>query len=638
MKKICLVVQYKRRKEALVALRELGVMHVENTYVNSAGISGALLRKSEIENAFGLLEALQPKKKKHKQPAEDLKTRLITEHDDAHELEGAEGAGLYSPLQVPVQIDTATQILRIDNYLKILEINQLIHVKERDRVAAWGNFEPEELKELEGFFGYPLYLYETSPEALESIPAEMDYIKICGDKTVVYLMALGKEIPGLQRFIVPEQSLSSIESEIAELDDKQTELRNRIKTLAASPAQLKNEREAAESRLEFERALAEFVEIEGVPQELSISCLTGYTLIEDTAKVKALAAKNAWAFMAIDPGPEDEVPVKLKNNRFVQIVRPLTGFLDIVPGYREADISLWILIFFSIFFGMIFGDAGYGFLLLLGAFYGFIKNIRREVPLAFKFLGLLGLSNILWGALTCSWFGIAPQALPQFLRDISLPAISLASNPQNVVDHNLQLFCFSLALVHLNIARINNIARAIRNRSLKVFAEIGSIAILFGVYNLILVLVVSDSYRSYPMLPFTPHLIVAGLVLSFLFAYYEGSIVKSLLDGLTNIMSVLLGVTGAFSDVMSYIRLWALGLAGASIATLITEMVTPMLGSFLVFAGIVILALGHGLNMILNTLAVLIHGVRLNTLEFSSHSGVTWSGIEYKPFMETAKK
>jgi len=83
---------------------------------------------------------------------------------------------------------------------------------------------------------------------------------------------------------------------------------------------------------------------------------------------------------------------------------------------------------------------------------------------------------------------------------------------------------------------------------------------------------------------------------------------------------------------MSYIRLWAVGLAGASIATTVNTMAGPMLGSFLVFAAIILLAAGHGLNLVLNVLSVLVHGVRLNTLEFSGHLGLTWSGTAYRPF------
>jgi len=79
--------------------------------------------------------------------------------------------------------------------------------------------------------------------------------------------------------------------------------------------------------------------------------------------------------------------------------------------------------------------------------------------------------------------------------------------------------------------------------------------------------------------------------------------------------------------------LWAVGLAGASIAGTVVGFAGPMLGKLMFFAfGIVLLIFGHAFNMVLNVLSVLVHGVRLNTLEFSSHLGLTWSGFAYKPF------
>ena len=130
-------------------------------------------------------------------------------------------------------------------------------------------------------------------------------------------------------------------------------------------------------------------------------------------------------------------------------------------------------------------------------------------------------------------------------------------------------------------------------------------------------------------------LIGIGFVMSFVFSNYEGSIVKSILTSLTNIVSVLLGVVNVFSDIVSYIRLWAVGLAGAAISATVNELVGPLLGNFLfMILAIVLLIFGHGLNMVLNVLSVIVHGIRLNTLEFSSHLDMSWSGHKFYPFKE----
>ena len=105
------------------------------------------------------------------------------------------------------------------------------------------------------------------------------------------------------------------------------------------------------------------------------------------------------------------------------------------------------------------------------------------------------------------------------------------------------------------------------------------------------------------------------------------------------IIPVILGVVNVFSDIVSYIRLWAVGLAGAAISQTVNTMAGPILGHAILFAiGVILLVFGHGLNMVLNLLSVLVHGVRLNTLEFSSHLGMSWSGIKYNPFSEDGNK
>jgi V/A-type H+-transporting ATPase subunit I len=139
------------------------------------------------------------------------------------------------------------------------------------------------------------------------------------------------------------------------------------------------------------------------------------------------------------------------------------------------------------------------------------------------------------------------------------------------------------------------------------------------------------------VLPWQYYLLAGGFALVFIFGNYEGNILKSIGASFANIITVVLGITNVFSDIMSYIRLWAVGLAGASIATTVDGFAGPMLGHFIFFIfGIALLVVGHGFNMVLNVLSVLVHGVRLNTLEFSSNVGLTWSGFAYKPFRRSA--
>ena len=385
-----------------------------------------------------------------------------------------------------------------------------------------------------------------------------------------------------------------------------------------------------------------------------LSYFSGFVEAENLDKLKETARESAWGLFVEEPKQEDNTPTKLKNNKFVSLIYPLTDFLGTVPGYFEYDISGWFLAFILLFFGIIFGDGGYGLFILAVVLVPIIKSLVKKQPISpvFLLIGLFGLSTVVWGTLTCTWFGLSPDQLPFWLKNLSVPVISnvyadkiwllpwTADGVGLTTAQNLQIFCFSLALVQLSVAHIKC---AIRNRkSLKILGDIGSILQLIGIYYLVLSFVVNASVFTFDLLLFgLPIGVVSiaciglGFVLSFTFANYDGSVIKSLLTSMKNIVSVLLGVVNVFSDIVSYIRLWAVGLAGAAIATTVNELASPLLGNFLfMIIAIVLLVFGHGLNMILNVLSVIVHGIRLNTLEFSSHLDMSWSGRKFKPFSE----
>ena len=341
-----------------------------------------------------------------------------------------------------------------------------------------------------------------------------------------------------------------------------------------------------------------------------------------------------------------------KNNNIICGNYPFPGING--SGYFEYDISGWFLGFILIFFGIIFGDGGYGLLItaVTGILIAKTLSSKKKVPPAFLLIGLFGLSTILWGTLTCTWFGLSPEQLPEWLQKLSIPVISNVyadkiwcppwTNGEYglTTAQNLQIFCFSLALVQLTVAHIKVASR--NRKSIKILGDIGSIMQLIGIFYVVLSFVVNAQVFPFglvisgiPVGTVALVLVITGFVMSFVFSNYNGSIGKSILESLKNIVSVLLGVVNVFSDIVSYIRLWAVGLAGAAISATVNELASPLLGNFLfMIIAIVLLVFGHGLNMILNVLSVIVHGIRLNTLEFSSHLDMSWSGHKFKPFEE----
>jgi V/A-type H+-transporting ATPase subunit I len=617
MKKISIMVLDKERNAALEHIRELGVLHVDQKTVTSPSITHLLGHMAKVDAALATLVNFAPKK-----------------HQAASSPRGEDADDSY---------DLVDRILFLAEELKTLQDWIYTNNRELNLYENWGEFDPAELDALTKA-GILLTPYVMSPEAYREIPETAEVIVLKTDKEAVELMSVYDPIPGYTHLTLPQHPADKLRKLNALKASQIERIEKELAHLNGRKADLVREQKDTLQKIEFEINSVGMEKI-GSDRE-SVSYITGYVPAEEMGKINRAAVENGWAFIADDPADDDEdVPTQLKNNKLASLIYPLTGFLDMVPGYREVDISGWFLIFFTVYFGMLFGDAAYGLILLLAALIGIITTAKKGVPAGFKLLLLLSISNIVWGVLTCSWFSISPEKLPQFLRDISLGLISTAKGAaQTDVNNHLILFCFSLALVQLSVAHIKGIFRYIK--SLRVFGEVGQVLMLLGMYDVILFLVIDPEYEVFQKinsgwgLMQALYLLIAGFVLKFIFAYYEGNLVQSILSSVKNIISVVLGIANIFSDIMSYIRLWAVGLAGASIAVTVNTMASGILGNsagpviaqLLIFAGVVLLCFGHSFNMVLNVLAVLVHGSRLNTLEFSSHVGLTWSGLAYKPF------
>ena len=639
MKKVSFVVTNDSKKDALKKLRTLGVVHLEQIYGSSEKLSQLKETYSQLEEVLMLLSEIKYDKK------------LIEQ----------------KKLSSSNVVEKANQIIELNetkkNYVEELSSAS----RELERLASWGGFNPDDFSYLANK-GINLIPFECSTDSYKKIPEDVNFVYVNSDKTQVRFLVISEDGTKPESLTSEYLQVLNPEMSTAELSESCVKYRKEISSIEKEIQKnvcyiqsIKDTMKVFAKDIEFENAYSGMATDAEEGTEATLAWLTGYVPAEELSIVQKAAKENHWACLADDPAEEDEVPTKLQNNKFVSLIYPVSDFLGTVPGYREYDISSWFLLFFCVFFGMIFGDGGYGLLLVGTALGMFLSNIvkRKSVPAPLYLLLLLGLSTTMWGALTCNWFGLKPELLPETLKPILFSLdwnyISNASSlPTNLVTENLQIFCFSLALIHLSIAHLMAIAKNIK--SPKFLGDLGSLLLLWGIFYLVLNMVVNGVRFPFDldiadvplalgsnvefaktgisistvMFP----LIGIGFVLNFVFANYNGSVIESVKESCVNIISVLLGVVNVFSDIVSYIRLWAVGLAGAAIAQTVNEMAGPTLGGFLIFAGILLLVFGHGLNMVLNVLSVIVHGVRLNTLEFSSHLGMSWSGFSYKPFAD----
>ena len=629
MKKISLIIREEKKADALKALRNLGMLHIEIS--EGRGEQLALYNEQ-----IALLE------------------RTIYTIGKAKKIEQ-----IALDTQGALNIANDVEALVAEKGMRLAE--QASVCGELERIRDWGEIDPAAIKDLADK-GVSLAFYEMSKRDYNALPDDIKTIRACSGKNTVKFFLLKREgeiyseIEGY-KFTLPKDSTANMRQRSDELSKRINEIDAKIASYACYIQGIKSVICDLEKRVELE-IYATGMESESLSgddngvENVSIAYFNGYIEAENIDSLKDIARENSWGLLIKEPTTEDNVPTKLKNNRFVSLIYPIMDFLGTVPGYFEYDISGWFLMFILIFFGIIFGDGGYGLLICAIAAIPIIKNLvkKERISSVFLLVGLFGLSTVLLGALTCTWFGLSPEMLPQWLRAVSVPVISnvyadkiwelpwTSAGVGLTTAQNLQIFCFSLALIQLTVAHIMG---AVRNRkSVKMLGDCGAIFQLLGIYYLVLSLVVNAEVFSFglviggiPVGAVSVALIGVGFVMSFVFSNYEGSVIKSIAASLKNIVSVLLGVVNVFSDIVSYIRLWAVGLAGAAISATVNELVSPLLGNFmLMIFAIVLLVFGHGLNMILNVLSVIVHGIRLNTLEFSSHLDMSWSGHKFKPF------
>ncbi len=631
MKKVSLIIMGDKKTETLKKLRKLGMIHIEISEGSGERLNELKEQISLLENALFIVG--------NKKNTEEKKATV----DDA--------------------LNIAKEISSLTDEKKNCQAEMITLNSELERLKSWGELKPKSIEDLVEK-GIDVAFYEMPKKEYESFGESVKTIKLGETKNSVKCMLIKSGFDDEEKLVdslnsykleLPQMSTEEMRQKSVELGDKIKSIDEKILSYGNYTNALKNAIKACEKEIEFE-VYATGMADENLSDDknVSVAHFKGYIETENLDKLKETAKSNSWGLLVKEPTQEDDVPTKLKNNKFVSLIYPLTDFLGAVPGYFEYDISGWFLAFILIFFGIIFGDGGYGLFICAVAAVPIIKSLvaKKTVSPTFLLIGLLGLSTVLWGTLTCTWFGLSPEQIPHWLQKLSIPVISNVYEDRIwhpfwtegevglTTAQNLQIFCFSLALIQLTIAHIKGAKRNIK--SLKMLGDIGSILQLFGIYYLVLSLVVNPEVFSFSLvingIPVgTVSLILIGLgfVLSFVFSNYEGNIIKSILASLTNIVSVLLGVVNVFSDIVSYIRLWAVGLAGAAIAATVNELAGPLLGNFLfMIIAIMLLVFGHGLNMILNVLSVIVHGIRLNTLEFSSHLDMSWSGHKFKPFNE----
>ncbi|MGY6276950.1 V-type ATP synthase subunit I [Methylomonas sp. MgM2] len=348
--------------------------------------------------------------------------------------------------------------------------------------------------------------------------------------------------------------------------------------------------------------------------------LSGWAPDERMGRIKDYAAQHGVHLEIRETQPDDSPPTYLKNPDWLAAGEDLVNFY-MTPGYRTWDPSAIVFISFALFFGMILADAGYALILggLLIAFWrkmGQGRAGRRFRPLCATIVAL----SLLYGMLIGSYFGIEPS------EDSPLASFHLL----NMNDSNRMMkISIFIGCLHILLATIMD---ALRYRGrLEALAPVGWALIVSA--GLVLLFISSFALDDLKILP----VILASLggILVLLFSSPYEKPLQRLLHGLHGLTKF----TGAFGDIFSYLRLFALGLASGSLAIEFNRMAgdiyQAMPGIGLVFAFLVLL-LGHTINFVLGLMSGVIQGLRLNVIEFFNW-GLKDEGTPFNPFRRTER-
>lgn len=577
MKKVTIVVQDKDREETLSQLSSVGVIHVENLKAPAGqSVEEAENNIGEINQALAVVPT----------PAQEVEPSSI---DDL--------AGLIE------------EIFSLRDKLVKLRGDWEKRRKTIDDWKIWGDFDIHLLRQLNGK-GIWIYLAELPEKELDQLPDDVGVQVFARKGGVAYCGIISDKMKyfHFKTHTLPEKRLSEMIEDQKNVEEEIASAEEQSAALACYRPGLEEEKERLERELEFEQVRA------GMGEAGTLAYLKGYCPIPKIPVLEKEAKKFRWGLLVEDPGEEDAPPTLITNPRWVRLIEPVFALIDTIPGYREIDASFVFLLFFSLFFAMLIGDAGYGAIFLIGTIIVQWKlgaKLPDKKPLFLLYV--LSIATIIWGILTGTFFG--QQWLPQIVKPVV---------PWLRDDKNVMKLCFLIGAIQLSIAHLWRVIR--KAPSILALADVGWICIIWTMYFLASMFILG---KTFP--PFAVGLVIAGLILIIGFSVSPRYFFKDLF---VRIITIFLSVINSFADVVSYIRLFAVGLATVAIADSFNNMAASLGWDSLItgFFASIILLFGHLLNMILGGMAILVHGVRLNVLEFSSHLGMEWAGYKYNPF------
>ena len=522
---------------------------------------------------------------------------------------------------------------------RIAEISAEIAAAKKEIAVRqpWGNFRSEDIHKLESQ-GLKLRFYSCMKKKFDPSWAEIRPLEVISEtESKVFFVTVS---PAEEEYSFPIEAIPAPEGSVNEAEEKLSLLQSKLEKEQLLLANLKScsdeiRKAYNDSLSRLDLYFAEAATEKAVDNYLTV--LTGFAPTSDDKRLCASFDSMDIYYSHEAATKEDNPPVKLKNNWFAKNFEVLTGMYG-VPAYDEFDPTPVLGPFFMLFFAMCMGDAGYGILLMLIALVLRLKMKDSSLGKMHRLIAFLGGMTFVVGIFLGTFFGMsileaswAPAWLKGLCIDGWFPDAKIAGFPVQMV------LAVAIGVLHICLAMIiKTINFTKRFGFKKTVATWGWTTLIVG--GLVVVSLGMTEVLSAEAFKWT---IIALAVVSGLAIYVFNTPGRNpLLNIGSGLWDTYNMVTGLLGDVLSYIRLYALGLAGGMLGNAFNIMGTmildiPVPGVNWVFC-IIILIFGHVLNLAMSCLGAFVHPLRLTFVEYFKNSGYEGSGAKYNPL--TKKK
>ena len=509
-----------------------------------------------------------------------------------------------------------------NHHLDALTVKVDTLTMEERNLRPWGDFDREKLKALGLDVHFGLIRKKEYREVWsEDYPMEI----VSEDEHYCHVVIFG-DVPDIPVELIPmpQKNLSEVQSELKLAQEAADRYKNILESCRKDIPLL--EKKEAELTAELNLYLASNTAESAVESEILI--FQGFAPTEDTIRLAEALDSMDIIWFAEDAVKEDNPPIKLKNNWFSRQFEVLTSMYG-MPVYDEFDPTIFLSIFFLLFFAMCMGDAGYG-LLLIAIGYS-LKGKEGGLANLWSLIITLGAATFVVGIVMGGFFGIDLSAqawVPDGLKKIMITGNITIGDSTYAKQMVLSL---GIGILHICLALIVKTIWTIRNNGVKnSLGTIGwTLLIVGGIIALAIGLtgVISENAMKWALI------IIAGV--SALGIYFFNKWGRNPLVNLgAGLWDTYNTASGLMGDVLSYIRLYALGLSGSMLGSTfnqIAEMVKGTDPTWQWIPFVIILIIGHALNLAMSCLGAFVHPLRLNFVEFFKNSDYQGKGAQYNP-------